>query len=117
VAWRVTWTEPAWDNLERQAAYIAQDSPRYAAALVRDARDAARSLRQFPNRGRIVPEENNPTIRELIVRKHRILYRGLESEREVQILARMGHRIGDRSSRNEKIEGPAAAAVSRVSMI
>jgi toxin ParE1/3/4 len=88
VAWRVRWSEPAWDNLERQAAYIAQDSPRYAAALVRDARDAARSLRQFPNRGRVVPEEENAAIRELFVfHSYRMLYQVIESEREVLILA------------------------------
>lgn len=88
MAWRVRWTEPAWDNVERQAAYIAQDSPRYAAALIREARDAARSLRQFPNRGRVVPEENNPTIRELFVfHSYRMLYQVLENAREVHILA------------------------------
>jgi len=88
VAWRVTWTERAWDNLERQAAYIAQDSPRYAAALVREARDAARSLRQFPNRGRVVPEEDNPSIRELFVfHSYRMLYQVIDSQREVRILA------------------------------
>lgn len=41
MAWRVVWTEPAWSNLEAAATNIAQDSPRYAAALVREARDAA----------------------------------------------------------------------------
>jgi plasmid stabilization system protein ParE len=88
VAWRVTWSEHAWDNVERQAAYIEQDSPRYAAALVREARDAARSLRQFPNRGRVVPEENNPSIRELFVfHSYRMLYQVLERQHEVHILA------------------------------
>jgi toxin ParE1/3/4 len=88
VAWRVRWTEPAWNNLERQAAYIAQDSPRYAAALIRDAREAARSLRQFPKRGRVVPEENNPSIRELFVfHSYRMLYKVIDLQHEVHILA------------------------------
>ena len=88
MAWRVRWTEPAWNNLERQAAYIAQDSPRYAAALIRDARDAARSLRQFPKRGRVVPEESNPSIRELFVfQSYRMLYQVIEPQHEVHILA------------------------------
>lgn len=59
MAWRVVWTEPAWSNLEAAADFIAQDSARYAAALVREARDAARSLSQFANRGRVVPEIND----------------------------------------------------------
>jgi plasmid stabilization system protein ParE len=88
VAWRVTWTEHAWDNVERQAAYIEQDSPRYAAALIREAREAARTLRQFPNRGRVVPEENNPTIRELFVfHSYRMLYQVLAQQHEVRIIA------------------------------
>ena len=88
MAWRVRWTEPAWDGVERQAAYIARDSPRYAAVLVREAREAARSLRQFPKRGRVVPEENNPSIHELFVfHSYRMLYKVLEREHEVHILA------------------------------
>lgn len=87
MAWRVKWTEPAWSNLEAAAAYIAQDSPRYAATLVREARDAARSLRQFANRGRVVPEIGDPAIRELFVfrQRYRLLYRVLTGE--VHILA------------------------------
>ena len=88
MAWRVRWAEPAWDSVERQAAYIAADSPRYAAALIKDARDAARSLRQFPKRGRVVPEENNPNIRELFVfHSYRMMYELFDEKREVQIIA------------------------------
>ena len=75
MAWRVSWTELAWNGVESAAEYIARDSPRYAAALVREARDAAQSLRQFANRGRYVPEENDPNIRELLVQSYRLMYR------------------------------------------
>jgi toxin ParE1/3/4 len=51
---------------------------------MRDARDAARSLRQFANRGRVVPEENDPSIRELFVQSYRLIYRVHGSE--VQII-------------------------------
>ena len=88
MAWRVRWTEPAENAVERQAAYIAQDSPRYAAALVRSARDAARSLTRFPKRGRVVPEENDPSLREVLVSKsYRMLYQILEEQQEVRIVA------------------------------
>lgn len=46
----------------------------YAAALTEDALDAARSLRKFPRRGRIVPEAENEAIRELFVRGYRVIY-------------------------------------------
>jgi plasmid stabilization system protein ParE len=61
----VTWTASAWNDLEDVAEYIAKDSPRYAAAFVREAREAARSLFSLAERGRIVPEFNDPSIREL----------------------------------------------------
>ena len=76
------------DGVKRQAAYIAQDSYRYAEGLIRAAREAASSLQQFPHRGRVVPEENNPDIRELFVfNSYRLLYQVLEQEHEVRILA------------------------------
>ena len=87
MAWRVSWSEPAWAHLQAAAEYIEYDSPRYAAVLVREARDAARSLRQFANRGRVVPEIGDPDVRELFVfrQRYRMIYR--VQDREVQILA------------------------------
>ena len=82
MAWRVTWTDPAWADLESAADYIAYDSPRYAATLIREARDAARSLRQFANRGRVVPEIGDSSIKELFVfrQRYRMIYRVLPNE-------------------------------------
>jgi len=86
VARRVRWTTRAWSNVEAAAEYIADDSPRYAAALIREAREASRSLRQFANRGRVVPELETESIRELFVfNSYRMIYR--VSDGEVQIIA------------------------------
>lgn len=85
MAWRVVWTDPGWANLEAAADYIAQDSPRYAAGLVREARDAARSLAHLANRGRVVPEINELNVRELFVWRYRLIYR--VSDRMVEVLA------------------------------
>lgn len=74
MARRIAWTDSAWQELESAADYIAQDSPRYAAALVDQARSAARSLRKFPERGRIVPELSDATVRELFVKSYRMIY-------------------------------------------
>lgn len=74
MARRVTWTESAWFELESAARFIARDSPHYAAALIADARSAARSLRRFPARGRTVPEINDDTVRELFVKQYRLIY-------------------------------------------
>ena len=80
---RVIWSEPAWSNLEAGAEYIAKDSPRYAAALIREAREAARSLKEFANRGRVVPEENDVAVRELFISSYRLIYRIRETQVEI----------------------------------
>jgi len=85
VARRVTWTESALDELGDAATYIARDSPRYAAALIAEARSAARSLRTFPRRGRIIPEIPDDSVREIFVKSYRLIYEIREGD--VVILA------------------------------
>ena len=71
----VTWTEMASHDLDEIAQFIRRDSKFYAAAFVREARSAARSLRRFAERGRVVPELDDPGIRELFVRSYRLIYK------------------------------------------
>jgi hypothetical protein len=47
--------------------YIAHDSPSYAASLAVKADLAAQSLSELPNRGRLVPEFKDDTVREILV--------------------------------------------------
>ena len=75
MARRIVWTEAALDDIDESASYIARDSPRYAKAFVRRIKEAGRSLNRFPERGRMVPEFEEPDIRELIVGSHRLIYR------------------------------------------
>ncbi len=81
---RVVWTDTAWSDLEQVVTHIAKDSSLYAAAFAREARDTSRSLSHFSNRGRVVPEFNNPTVREVFIRSYRLLY--TVSEEAVYIL-------------------------------
>lgn len=74
MAQAVIWTDAAWSDLQDIAEYIAEDSRVYAAAFVRDARDAGRSLANFAARGRVVPERGEPAIRELFVGSYRLIY-------------------------------------------
>ena len=74
MARKVKWTAAAWNDLEEAADYIAQDSAHYAAAFVRESRDAARSLAYLAERGRVVPEFCDMSIRELFVRRYRLIY-------------------------------------------
>lgn len=80
MARRVAWTETAWRDLQHIADYIAEDSPGYAAAVVRDVRDRARSLEEMAERGRMVPELEDRTVRELIVGSYRLVYEIKDSD-------------------------------------
>jgi len=75
MAGRVKWTEAALDDLDNIAAYIARDSQFYASVVVREIRDAARSISSMPLRGRMVPELGDETVREIFVRQYRLVYR------------------------------------------
>ena len=75
MARKIIWTKSAWTDLEEIADYITKDSEYYAAALVRDIRDASRTLGTLAQRGRIVPEFQDPLIRELLVGNYRLIYR------------------------------------------
>lgn len=81
----VTWTETALKDLDQAAEFIARDSKFYAAAFVREARHAARSLKRFAERGRVVPEVGKPEIRELFVRRYRLVYK-IEGTNRVYIV-------------------------------
>ena len=74
MAREIKWTEAAWNDLEEVADYIQKDSPYYAASFVREVKDAARSLTSLAERGRIVPEFENPSIREIFIKKYRLIY-------------------------------------------
>lgn len=74
MARRVSWSRPALEDLDQIAGYIALDSKYYSAAFVRDVRDAARTLAQLANRGRMVPELGAPAIRELLIGNYRLIY-------------------------------------------
>jgi plasmid stabilization system protein ParE len=74
VARTVRWTETATQDIEEAAAFIGRDSRYYAAALVRETRAAAQSLRTFAERGRVVPEIDAPDIHEIFVGSYRLIY-------------------------------------------
>jgi plasmid stabilization system protein ParE len=59
MAREVVWTDPAWEDLEAAAEYIARDSDAYAAVFVEEIKAA-----------QIVPETGDPSIRELLVRPY-----------------------------------------------
>ena len=71
---KVKWSEPALDELEESLEYIAFDNPNASRELGKKAKAATRSLRDYPMKGRMVPEYEDTTLRELIVGPFRIIY-------------------------------------------
>ncbi len=71
----VTWSPQSLRDLEAIRAYIAVDSAVYADAMVRRLVAAVERLKAFPESGRMVPERNDPEIREVILGAYRIVYR------------------------------------------
>jgi toxin ParE1/3/4 len=70
----VVWAESARDALDEVIEYIARDSRQAAVQVLEEALRAGFELATLSERGRIVPELNDPKIRELLVFKYRLLY-------------------------------------------
>lgn len=71
----VIWTEPAFDQLNEIAEYIALDKPGAASTLVEKVLSAVEHLQLFPEAGHVPPELPQSVYRELYVRPCRIFYR------------------------------------------
>ncbi len=72
---KIRWTHEALDQLIEIEDYISKDSPARAIQFVDQLIEHAESISDKPRVGRIVPELANPDIRELILKKYRIVYR------------------------------------------
>ena len=75
----VVWSQAAQLALDEAIAYINQGSPQNARQVLLAALGAAGSLATLAERGRVVPELADRSIRELVVLKYRLLYRVSDS--------------------------------------
>lgn len=69
------WTESALRNLEDIADYIALDKPAAAKAFVERVFEAVDRLRLFPESGRVLPELQKLSYREVLCPPCRIIYK------------------------------------------
>lgn len=70
----VRWTLHAPDDVENIAKYTEQYAESYAELLVQSFFDSLSQIEKFPESGRIVPEFQNLSLRELIVHEYRLVY-------------------------------------------
>lgn len=84
--YQVKLSRSAESDIEDIVRYVSIDDPNQALRFGRFLIHHAAGLAQFPERGRVVPEFNDDSIRELIVRRYRIVYRLDHNLRSVEII-------------------------------
>ena len=90
MAFQIIWSEQARDDLQSIVLFIAQDNPTVAESFGYRLMSKVDVLAQFPQIGRVVPEENDETIREIILRPYRIIYRVIP-EKQIVAIVRIWH--------------------------
>lgn len=88
---RVEWSDCARDDLDDLVRYISRDSAFYARLFGERIVLAARRLQHFPESGRMIPEAEDKTLREIIVQGYRVMYR-LEAGRVLVLAVMHGSR-------------------------
>lgn len=71
----VIWSPSALDDVDAIAEYIARDSSDRAALFVARLLEAVGRLAKFPDSGRMIPEIDDSSCREIPVASYRIMYK------------------------------------------
>ncbi len=82
---KVRWTDTATGHLASIYEYIARDSARYAQRMVDRITSRSRQIARFPQLGQMVPEYQNPNLREVFEGQYRVIYE--VAAKEVHVLA------------------------------
>ena len=82
----MTWSNPAKIDLKQIHDYIARDSRFYAKKVSSEIVEKTETLNLFPKVGRIVPEVEDPNVRELLIYSYRVIYEILPDRIEVLAL-------------------------------
>lgn len=76
----IIWTEPSLVDLDNIFEYISHDSEFYAQRFIDKIIKSVDKLNDFPNLGRVVPEVNIVSVREIIYYSYRIIYQVTDNE-------------------------------------
>jgi toxin ParE1/3/4 len=74
MGFKVILTPQSIGDLETIVTFIAKDNPERARTFGHKLIDRALSVAAFPERGRVVPEMGEPSVREIIHGSYRIIY-------------------------------------------
>lgn len=84
----IQWTGPALRELEEALDYIAQDNQKAADLLAQAVIKAVSRLSRFPGSGRMVPEFEDPNLREVVHEPFRMIYEVREGQVEILAVVR-----------------------------
>ena len=85
MAYKIIWSLQARDDLREIVSFIAADNPAVAESFGLQLMTRTDSLANFPQLGRVVPEQSDENTREIILRLYRIIYQVLSAQKVVAI--------------------------------
>lgn len=83
--YKLVWTSLAREDLREIVRYIARDNVAAARRVGGRILEAVEVLGRMPELGRMVPERDDPKIREIIRGNYRIVYRVCQAPRRIEI--------------------------------
>lgn len=86
MAYKVIWSPSAVRDLRDLASYIAEFHPTAAERFAQSVFESVEYLADFPKSGRVVPELEDPRIREVIRKPCRVVYRVKSKEHSIEIV-------------------------------
>jgi addiction module RelE/StbE family toxin len=89
---KIIWTREALNKLMEIENFIAQDSPQRAEEFVDYLIERSEILNTNEKIGRIVPELSSDSIRELLIKNYRLVYR-IEKSEIIILTVFEGHRL------------------------
>ena len=90
MALKLIWAPSARLDLKEIASYIADSRPEASVRFVKSLFNSVEYLTDFPEAGRIVPEFDDPLIREIIRKPCRIVYR-IKQQKNIIEIVRIWH--------------------------
>jgi toxin ParE1/3/4 len=89
---KIIWTSEALNKLIEIENFIAQDNPQRAEEFIDYLIEKSKVIKENAKIGRIVPEISTPSIRELLIKNYRLVYR-LQRSEIIILTVFEGHRL------------------------
>jgi len=89
---KIIWSQESLKQLIKIENFIMKDSPERAISFVNRLVDRAEKIKDYPFKGRIVPEFSSENIREVFEKSYRIVYRISKDQIEIVTICE-GHQL------------------------